>query len=278
MVILRPRGKDEVGECDAEYRQAEEESVDDPLYPFFGLSLIHRRRHPSANDCSARLVCFHVAGSFFAVLFPQHASATYPAAMSRLSGFPISAAVKRRGIRQAERFATDLVVAIAVVAGPDSLPAPRCRLPTPARAAIETNAGDERRRGEGKEPAIMESMETSERKPIEAWSNSWPKREVAGPDESTAESGTAEPSAYRRAAEPSAYRRAAEPSAYRRAAEAAAYRRAAEAAAYRRTAETAAYRRTAETAARHSAAKATTPVKAPSVEAATPTHPGIRCG
>jgi hypothetical protein len=263
MVILRPRGKDEVGECDGKYRQAEEESVDDPLYPFFGLSLIRRRRHPSANDCSARLVCFHVAGSFFLCrIVPA-------AATSRVSGFPISAAVKRRGIRQAERFATDLVVAIVVVAGPDSLPAPRCRLPTPARAAIETNAGDERRRGKGKEAAIMESMETSERKSIEAWSNSWPKREAAGANESTAESGTAEPSAYRRAAEPSAYRRAAEPSTYRRAAEPSSYRRA------------------AETAARHSSAKATTPsveaatpsveAATPSLEAATPAHPSIRC-
>jgi hypothetical protein len=37
MVILRPRGKDKVGKCDGEYRQAEEESVDDPLHLFFGL-------------------------------------------------------------------------------------------------------------------------------------------------------------------------------------------------------------------------------------------------
>jgi len=63
MEILRLRRKDEVGECDGEYRHAEEESVDDPLHLLFGLSLIRRRRYPSANDCSARLVCFHVAGS-----------------------------------------------------------------------------------------------------------------------------------------------------------------------------------------------------------------------
>src|SRR5262245_25464008 len=137
-----------------------------------------------------------------------------------------------------------LVVAIVVVAGPDSLPAPRCRLPTPARAAIEANASDERRRGKGEEAAIMESMETSERKPIDARCErkpidarckSWPERKAAGANESTAESGTAEPSADRRAA---------------------------------------------ETAAHHSAAKATThpAVKAPSVEAATPTHPGNGCG
>src|SRR5262249_35404508 len=86
-----------------------------------------------------------------------------------------------------------LVVPIVVVAGPDSLPAPRCRLPTPTRAAIEANAGDKRRRGKSEEAAIMESMETSERKPIDARYKSWPEREAAGADESTAESGTAEP-------------------------------------------------------------------------------------
>jgi len=133
-------------------------------------------------------------------------------------------------------------------------------LPTPARAAIEANPGDKRRRGKREEAAIMESMETSEckpvmetsdRKPIDARCKSWPEREAAGADESTAESGTSEPSAYRRAAETAANRHAA---------------------------ETAAYRRAAETAAHHSAAKATThpAVKAPSVEAAT--HPGIGRG
>src|SRR5262249_49674267 len=151
-----------------------------------------------------------------------------------------------------------LVVPIVVVAGPDSLPAPRCRLPTPARAAIEANAGDKWRRGKGEEAAIMESMEASERKPIEAWCDrkpieawckGWSEREVAGPDNPAAESGTAETAAYRRAAETAGYRRAAETAAYRRAAETAGYRRAAETAAYRRAAETAAYRRAAETAA-----------------------------
>src|SRR5262245_51477075 len=145
-----------------------------------------------------------------------------------------------------------LVVAIVVVAGPNSLPAPRCRLPTPARAAVEADAGHKRRRGKGEEAAIMESMETSERKPVDARCKSWPEREATGADKCTAESGTAETSAYCRAAETSAYRRTAKPSACRRA---------------------------AETATRHSAAKATThsAVKAPSVEAATPTHPGIGC-
>src|SRR5262245_20930270 len=42
-----------------------------------------------------------------------------------------------------------LVVAIVVVAGPDSLPAPRCRLPTPTRAAVQADACDEPRRGKG---------------------------------------------------------------------------------------------------------------------------------
>src|SRR5262249_25547382 len=48
--------------------------------------------------------------------------------------------------RHRRAFRERLVVTVVVVAGPDSLPAPRCRLPTPARVAIETNAGDERRR------------------------------------------------------------------------------------------------------------------------------------
>jgi len=65
-------------------------------------------------------------------------------------------------------------------------------LPTPARAAIEANAGDEWRRGKGEEAAIMESMETSERKPMDARCKSRPEREAAGADDSTAESGTAE--------------------------------------------------------------------------------------
>src|SRR5262245_2544757 len=154
-----------------------------------------------------------------------------------------------------------LVVAIVVVAGPDSLPAPRCRLPTPARAAVQADACDERRRGKGEEAAIMESMETSESKPVDARCKSWPEREAPGADESTAESCDAEPAAYRCAVESSAYRCAVESSAYRRPTEAAAYRRTAEPAGYRRP------------------TKATThpAVKPPSVEATTSTHPGICC-
>ena len=83
---LRPHREDEVGKCNGEYRDAEEESVDDPLHLFFGLSLILRRRHPSANDFSARLVCFHVAGPL-SPLFPQHACATARAA-SNPPAFP----------------------------------------------------------------------------------------------------------------------------------------------------------------------------------------------
>ena len=61
--ILHPLGEDEVGESDGEYRHPEEESIDAPLHLFFGLSPILRNRHPCANDFSACLVCFHVAGS-----------------------------------------------------------------------------------------------------------------------------------------------------------------------------------------------------------------------
>ena len=189
-----------------------------------------------------------------------------------------NAAVKRREeCRLLSRaFSDRSVVAIVVAAGPDSLPAPRCRLPTPARVAIETNAGDERRRGKGEEAAVAESMETSERKPIDARCKSRPEREAAGADESTAESGTAEAAPKGRAAKPSsAYGRGAETSsAYRRAAEtSSAYRRSAKpSSAYRRTAETSsAYRR---------AAKATTPhpaMKASSVEATTTPNPLGTC-
>jgi hypothetical protein len=149
-------------------------------------------------------------------------------------------------------------------------------LPTPARAAIETNAGDERRRGKGEEAAVAESMETSERKPIDARCESRPEREAAGADESTAESGTAEAAPKGRAAKPSsAYGRAAKPSsAYGRAAEpSSAYGRAAESSsAYRRAAETpSAYRRAAKATTPHPAMKASSSVEA----TATPTHPGI---
>ena len=103
--------------------------------------------------------------------------------------------------RHRRAFRERLVVTVVVVADPGSLPAPRCRLPTPARVAIEPNAADERRRSKGEEAAIMESVETSERKPImetserkaiDARCKSWPEREAAGADDSTAESGTAE--------------------------------------------------------------------------------------
>jgi len=139
-------------------------------------------------------------------------------------------------------------------------------LPTPARVAIETNAGDERRRGKGEEAAVAESMETSERKPIDARCKSRPEREAAGADESTAESGTAEAAPKGRAAKPSsAYGRGAETSS--------AYRRAAK--------PSSAYGRGAETSsADRRAAKATTPhpaMKASSVEATTTPNPLGTC-
>src|SRR5262249_60187822 len=56
------------------------------------------------------------------------------------------------------------VVAV-IVAGPNPLPSPWCRLPVPARGAIEANAGDERRRGKGEEAAVGEPIEPGERKP-----------------------------------------------------------------------------------------------------------------
>jgi hypothetical protein len=70
------------------------------------------------------------------------------------------------------------VVAVIVVTGPSSLPSPRGRLPAPARAAIETNTGDERRGGKGEEAAVVEPIEPGERKPIDAWCKSWSEREA----------------------------------------------------------------------------------------------------
>src|SRR5262245_30931928 len=57
------------------------------------------------------------------------------------------------------------VVAV-IVAGPNPLPSPRCRLPAPARGAIEANAGDERRRGKSEEAAVVEPIEPGERNAI----------------------------------------------------------------------------------------------------------------
>src|SRR5258707_9890110 len=63
------------------------------------------------------------------------------------------------------------VVAVIVVTGPNSLPPPRCRLPTPARAAIETNASDERHGREG-EAAGGETLAPGQRKTTGPWSQS----------------------------------------------------------------------------------------------------------
>ena len=65
--LVRPRGEDEEGERDGEYRHAEEESIGDPLRVVFGLSPILRRSRPFAHDVSAQPVFFHVAGSLLAL-------------------------------------------------------------------------------------------------------------------------------------------------------------------------------------------------------------------
>jgi hypothetical protein len=61
-------------------------------------------------------------------------------------------------------------------------------LPTPTRAAIETNADGEWHRREG-EAAMTEPIETSK-----AWGKSWSDREAAGPDKPTPQTGAAEAS------------------------------------------------------------------------------------
>jgi len=98
----------------------------------------------------------------------------------------VKAYIKRNKHDAAERpllgqaFHERSVVAVIVVAGPNSLPSPRCRLPAPARAAIEADAGDERRRGKGEEAATVGPIEPGECKPIDARCKSWPERETAG--------------------------------------------------------------------------------------------------
>jgi hypothetical protein len=101
-------------------------------------------------------------------------------------------------------------------------------LPTPTRAAIETNADAEWHRREG-EAAMTKPIEASERSPIEAWCNWWPECEAAGPDEPT---GAAEASTNRRTAEASTYRRTTEASTYSRTTEASTDHRATDASAH----------------------------------------------
>src|SRR5262245_39364369 len=161
------------------------------------------------------------------------------------------------GLCSASRFTTpqfhDISVVAVIVTGPNPLPSPRCRLPAPARGAIEANAGDERRRGKGEEAAVVEPIEPGERKPIvepgerkpiDARCKSRPEREAACADEPAAESGTAEASTHHCGAESGA-------------AEATAHHSAAKATAYRRGAKTTTRHSAAKAAARHSAAKPT---------------------
>src|SRR5215470_12179143 len=74
------------------------------------------------------------------------------------------------GLCSASRFTTpafhDISVVAVILTGPNPLPSPRCRLPAPARGAIEANAGDERRPGKGEEAAVVEPIEPGERNAI----------------------------------------------------------------------------------------------------------------
>jgi len=134
-------------------------------------------------------------------------------------------------------------------------------LPSPTRAAIETNADGEWHRREG-EAAMTKPIETSK-----AWGKSWPEREAAGPDEPTTQTGAAEASAHHRTTEASAHpaakastHAAAEASAYHCAAKASASHPAAKASTHHPAvkASTAA----AEAATDRSPARATKPTSA----------------
>src|SRR5262249_58253583 len=103
-VILRLRRKDEVGECDGEYRHG-------------------RRRKRWRSSAS--------------VLRPLAYRSQAPTIRGRLLGASRAFSCRRLlAVLFTQRARERLVVAIIVAAGPDSLPAPRCRLPRPARAAI----------------------------------------------------------------------------------------------------------------------------------------------
>jgi hypothetical protein len=90
-------------------------------------------------------------------------------------------------------------------------------LPSPTRAAIETNADGEWHRREG-EAAMTEPIETSK-----AWCKSRPEREAAGPDEPTTQTGAAEASAHHRTTEASTHHPAAKASGHHPGADASAH-------------------------------------------------------
>jgi len=118
-------------------------------------------------------------------------------------------------------------------------------LPSPTRAAIETNADSEWHRREG-EAAMTEPIETSK-----AWGKSWPEREAAGPDEPTTQTGAAEASAHHRTTEASAHPAAK-----------ASTHAAAEASAYHCAAKASASHPAAKASTHHPAVKATKPTSA----------------
>src|SRR5207253_214706 len=120
------------------------------------------------------------------------------------------------------------IVPVVVVTRPNPLPAPWGRLPSPARAGIETNADGEWHRREG-EAAMTEPVEASK-----AWCKCW----AAGSDEPTTQTGAAEASAHHRTTEASTHPAAK--------------------ASTHPAAEASAYHCAAEGSASHSAAKAST--------------------
>jgi hypothetical protein len=112
---------------------------------------------------------------------------------------------------------------------------------------------------------MMESAKAGEREPIKARCKSWPERQVAGPDEPTAEPGAAKaPAAEAPTHHPTAKATTDAP--------------AAEASTYHRTAKATADAPAAEAPAVEAPAVEAAAVEAPAVEAAAAAaHPGIRC-
>jgi hypothetical protein len=77
---------------------------------FFGVSLILRKRHPFANDFSARLVVFHVRGSFGSSYLGQQGASAGRCALQFSSHLPkIGAAVTQHGPKVSGLLAAALV-------------------------------------------------------------------------------------------------------------------------------------------------------------------------
>src|SRR5438445_7607937 len=142
VLILRPCGENEVGESYGEYHHAEALTILCICSSVFRLSLASAS-HPRMIFRLVSCVFMSPAPTTIGLAARLRHS---PRTASNPPGLPTT---RRRNGRvcyetlRYQAFRDRSVVAIVVIADPDSPPAPRCRPPTPTRATIETNAGDE---------------------------------------------------------------------------------------------------------------------------------------